>query len=328
MFSWRVWASSTSRLSFALAGETVAGVPCPPRPQPTRPTTRSRRANRPGEISRPGPAPRESMARTPRKLPCSAEGNSAMIGLTSQSTICRLACAVNQIYQPRFAVRTKSPLQADKILCAAARLFASHRFHEARMEDIAALAEVGKGTLYRYFKDKEELYLALLDRAAESLQSRLCRCLDQTLPPRRQLVAVVAGLLAYFDEEPHVPALILHAEALQRPDTEFPWQKTRQKTMALVKGLFEAGQRQGVFAVADPDLATLMLLGGLRAVIRFGKHPCKYTLADEIVTRFLDGFGQAESRPGRRGSGAPLALPAPIASGQIVDAASSPLHNA
>ena len=58
-------------------------------------------------------------------------------------------------------MRAKSPEQVDRMLDAAARLFGAHRFHEVRMEDVAAAAEVGKGTLYRYFRDKEELYLAL-----------------------------------------------------------------------------------------------------------------------------------------------------------------------
>src|SRR5437763_4259622 len=96
--------------------------------------------------------------------------------------------AVNQISSSRIAVRTKTPLQADKILAAASRLFATHRFHEARMEDIAAVAEVGKGTLYRYFKDKEELYLALLERAAAGVQERLGRELAGVTSPREQLV--------------------------------------------------------------------------------------------------------------------------------------------
>ena len=73
-------------------------------------------------------------------------------------------------------MRTKTPVLPEKILTVAARLFATHRFHEARMEDIAAAAEVGKGTLYRYFKDKEELYLALLERTAEQLS----QCLSQS----------------------------------------------------------------------------------------------------------------------------------------------------
>lgn len=194
-------------------------------------------------------------------------------------------------------MRSKSPLQADKILAAAAKLFATHRFHEARMEDIAAVAEVGKGTLYRYFKDKEELYLALLDRAAEGMQARLCQHLAGATSPRRQLVAVVEGLLEYLDEEPHVLDLIQHAEVLQKPGSEFPWQKTRNRTMTLVKDIFAAGQRLGAFAVADPDLATLMLLGGLRAIIRFGQRPRPAGLAEEVVSHFLNGFAQADDPP-------------------------------
>src|SRR2546423_14811314 len=110
-----------------------------------------------------------------------------------------------------FAVRTRSPLQADKILAAAAQLFATHRFHEARMEDIAALAEVGKGTLYRYFKDKEELYLALLEQAAAGMEACLARVMENEAGPREQLVAVVAAIFDYFESHPHLFDLIQHA---------------------------------------------------------------------------------------------------------------------
>ena len=80
------------------------------------------------------------------------------------------------------SVRTKTVGQADKILAAAAQLFASHHFHQARMEDIADLAEVGKGTLYRYFKDKEELYMALLSRVTEDWTERTCAAAEVQAP--------------------------------------------------------------------------------------------------------------------------------------------------
>src|SRR5947209_9002043 len=102
----------------------------------------------------------------------------------------------------RVPVRSKSPQQADKILAAAARLFATHRFHEARMEDIAALAEVGKGTLYRYFEDKDELYLALLDRAAEGLSARLGAELEGAAGGRARRVGIGRAVLASFYEQP------------------------------------------------------------------------------------------------------------------------------
>lgn len=188
-------------------------------------------------------------------------------------------------------MRVKTPQQADKILAAAARLFATHRFHEARIDDIAALAEVGKGTVYRYFKDKEELYLALLDRAGAGLHERLRDARADAGGPREQLVAIVAALVDFFDEQPHLFELIQHAEAMQRPGRPFAWQATREATIGLVKEVMRAGAREGAFRIGDLDLAALMLLGGLRAVVRFGPRPRPVRLAEAVVGGLLDGHG-------------------------------------
>src|SRR5215467_9855567 len=109
-------------------------------------------------------------------------------------------------------VRTKTLVQADKMLDAAARLFGARRFHEVRMEDIAAEAEVGKGTLYRYFQDKEELFLALLDRAANQLLERLETAIAPVEGARARLVVITATLISYFKENYHLSELIQRAE--------------------------------------------------------------------------------------------------------------------
>jgi AcrR family transcriptional regulator len=188
-------------------------------------------------------------------------------------------------------VRTKTPLQAEKILAAAARLFATHRFHEARMEDIAALAEVGKGTLYRYFKDKNELYKALLEQAAQELSHHL-QAVKADDSPREQLQTLVAALLGFFDGHPYLFDLIQHAEVMHKPGTAFPWQKARDETLALVKQVFTAAAEAGDFLITDPDLATLLLLGGIRAVGRFGTTPRPRDIAERIVEGFLSGMAR------------------------------------
>src|SRR5262245_47172366 len=127
----------------------------------------------------------------------------------------------------RFSVRTKTTQQSDKILDAASKLFGTQRFHEVRMEDIAAEAEVGKGTLYRYFKDKEELYLALLGRESTQFTRRLRDEAALVDGPRAKLEALVKAIIAYFDEQLHLLELILRAELLRPSGTEFPWQQTR-----------------------------------------------------------------------------------------------------
>ena len=46
------------------------------------------------------------------------------------------------------------------IIDTAARFFATQPFHKVRLDDVAAAAQVGKGTLYIYFKSKEDLYVS------------------------------------------------------------------------------------------------------------------------------------------------------------------------
>jgi TetR/AcrR family fatty acid metabolism transcriptional regulator len=186
-------------------------------------------------------------------------------------------------------LRTKTANQAEKILGAAARLFAQQRFHEARMEDVAAAAEVGKGTIYRYFKDKEELYLALQTRAADQMSERLRQAVAGGGGPRAKLEAVVATIIDYFDDQPHLFALINHAEVLYQDKPDNPWLRTRHKSIQVVSRLFDEARQCGDFRVPDPELGVLMLLGGLRAVIRFGEQPRPPDLARRLVANFLAG---------------------------------------
>jgi TetR/AcrR family fatty acid metabolism transcriptional regulator len=175
------------------------------------------------------------------------------------------------------------------MLEAAGKLFGARRFHEVRMEDIAAEAQVGKGTLYRYFQDKEELYLALLAQASRQFVHCLQEALDSVEEPLAQLEALVAAILAFFDDRPYLLDLIQRSEVLQRSGREFPWKQTRHDVLRLLRDLFAEAQARGAFAVADVELSMLMLMGGIRSVIRLGPRPRPRDLARRIVAAFLQG---------------------------------------
>jgi TetR/AcrR family fatty acid metabolism transcriptional regulator len=186
-------------------------------------------------------------------------------------------------------VRTKTPLYSDKMLEAAGRLFGTRRFHEVRMEDVASEADVSKGTLYRYFRDKEEMYLAMLARASLQFVTELRAGTDAAHDPRAKLIAVVDAIVSFFDRQPHLFDLIQRAEIRRELGAAFPWQQARDETLRIVQDIFAQGRRTREFAVRRPDLAALMLLGGLRAVIRFSLQPRTANLAADIVDDFLCG---------------------------------------
>src|ERR1700754_3218540 len=60
-----------------------------------------------------------------------------------------------------------------QILSTAAEMFASQPFHKVRLDDVAAAAGVGKGTLYVYFQSKEDLYLTLVFESIQLLLGRM-----------------------------------------------------------------------------------------------------------------------------------------------------------
>jgi TetR/AcrR family fatty acid metabolism transcriptional regulator len=190
-------------------------------------------------------------------------------------------------------VRTKTSAQADKILQAAGHLFGIKHFHEVRMDDIATEATVGKGTLYRYFPDKEKLYLAVLARASEQYLERIRHALAKQQGPRARLEALVHAIITYFDEQPHLLDLIQRAEVLRAIGTPFPWQEVRERLWALVFDLLEEGKEAGAFEVAAPELAASMLFGGIRIVLRVGKQPRPPNLARQIVDLWLWGVAAA-----------------------------------
>lgn len=188
-------------------------------------------------------------------------------------------------------INSATPQQ--KILASAEIMFASKRFHEVLMEDIALSAGVGKGTIYRYFKNKEELYAALLKDASNELMNRIENAIKIEVSCKKKLIVILQTSINLFDAKPHLFDLILHAEAFQNTSVEFPWQRTRWNLIQLVESLFQQAEDQKEFSIKSPKESSLMLLGGLRAIIRFGHKPRQTDLCTDIVHHFLNGFSKS-----------------------------------
>ncbi|MBL9123886.1 MAG: TetR/AcrR family transcriptional regulator [Planctomycetaceae bacterium] len=86
----------------------------------------------------------------------------------------------------------------EAILTAAVAQFAQHGYAATEMETIAAAAGVAKGTLYRYFKSKEELFLAAVDRTFERLTEFVFEaivCIDEPVAIVRTSFRAIARFL-------------------------------------------------------------------------------------------------------------------------------------
>ncbi len=97
------------------------------------------------------------------------------------------------------ATRTRMPRSARRaqLLDAARDAFVEQGYHAAAMDDIADRAGVSKPVLYQHFPGKLELYLALLDRAADELVRAVREALASTTDNRARVGATVRAYLGF-----------------------------------------------------------------------------------------------------------------------------------
>jgi len=87
--------------------------------------------------------------------------------------------------------RRKAITRQD-LLLAGRKLFSEKGLYESRVEEITRTADIGKGTLYRYFRNKEALILAVVTAGFDELRHRVAERTTGAV----DLDAIVAGMVA------------------------------------------------------------------------------------------------------------------------------------
>lgn len=96
-----------------------------------------------------------------------------------------------------------------EILEAATELFAQRGFIETEVQEIADRAGVGKGTVYRYYPSKEELFQAALDHGMHLLNEAVAAAACDVEDPLERIDAGIRGYLEFFESHPNVVELLI-----------------------------------------------------------------------------------------------------------------------
>jgi AcrR family transcriptional regulator len=172
----------------------------------------------------------------------------------------------------------------QRILDTAAELFSRQPFHKVLLSDVARAAAVGKGTLYLYFKSKDDLYFAVLFREFSSLIDSMRKFLDQTtLAPDGQLEGVIRILAEHF----YVRAfnMELLGFVVTCPATD-QWKRLRADLWEVFGGIVRDGVDQGLFHDHAPELTVRYISGLVRAVCLFAPENAEL----DDVCRHAAGF--------------------------------------
>jgi len=159
------------------------------------------------------------------------------------------------------------------ILEAALDLIAANGFHGAPTSKIAKRAGVGIGSIYRYFKDKEELIHEVFWHEAEEMTQSILKGHDYDAPLREQYITLSSKLFYYLIENPKVFAFIEQYfnspyGLSHRRETTFA-NKTRSKHRAHpLHSLFEKAKVQQIIKDLPLPVLEALMMGPFVFLIR------------------------------------------------------------
>ncbi len=187
-------------------------------------------------------------------------------------------------------MRTCDPKRGQQILDAAAQLFAVHRYHEVRMDDIANQAGVAKGTLYRYYTDKEELYLALTIHGMQRLFDESHDKIVGPGEPAEKVREFIRHIFSFYKQQPYFLELIQRIETSGSTTSLDALKTIRTQWFHLVTDLVTRLKIAGKPMTVHPEWAALALLGIIRGLLRFTPQPWPDEMPDWIYVQFMHGL--------------------------------------
>lgn len=178
------------------------------------------------------------------------------------------------------------------ILEEAARLFSAKRFDEVLMDDIAYQAGVGKGTIYTYFADKEELYFAVVFEGIRRLNEQLQRKANRQQNPEDELRRMVHAIVSFFSQNRFFFRLMSQEDGKSeggKGENRKRWREERRIQLAAIESVLQNGAEQGVFSVEYPKVEAAILRDMVRSVMIHSRGLNVEAMVDTIMRIFLQG---------------------------------------
>lgn len=186
-----------------------------------------------------------------------------------------------------------------EILDAAEEVFSEKGYQNASMEDIARRAEFSVGSLYNFFKNKEDLYVEMLHSKVASVEPVLRKALETGETPLDRIRNFFLTRFDFFWANPRFFKVYYHESMGTQFDQRAGFTpeviKRYEDFMARLEGEFRAAIREGQLEDRSTDLMVLVLEGTMhQAVVRLLRYPVterdkekEKELFDLIVGGFL-----------------------------------------
>ena len=147
----------------------------------------------------------------------------------------------------------------QQIMVAAKRVFSVKGYSKSTMEDIAKEAELSPGTLYLYFKNKDELFSSLTLRILQYLNIQLKHAANKSkdLDPKEKIQVIMDAMYDVYEFDPLMLINMSHLQSSETlknlsPQLIADIKELSRSSIKIMAGIFEEGIEKGDFIVKNP----------------------------------------------------------------------------
>lgn len=183
----------------------------------------------------------------------------------------------------------------DRIIEAAQVVFARKGYHQAKIEEIAELAEVGKGTVYEYFASKQELYKEMFKVILSRYNTHVVAD-DARMPVKEWIGYLLTMHLRYMTENrQQMPTNFGDMGGLDEEILGWMYE-LRQESINRLTAIFKAGIARGELKDFDPEMGANLLVGMMRGItiplLMEGAYDDSSQVAAEVTDILFHGMAR------------------------------------
>jgi len=154
----------------------------------------------------------------------------------------------------------------NNIIGIASEVFARFGFKKTTVDDIAQALRKGKSSIYYYFKSKDEIFEAVVDREADVLRKKVKEIQKSSLNAMQKLREVIKLRMEIVREMANYYSLLKNNDLSNLTFAEKLRNKFNDEEVVIVKQLLQEGIETGLFKVKDTELSAIAIITAMRGL--------------------------------------------------------------
>lgn len=185
----------------------------------------------------------------------------------------------------------------EEIFCAARTVFADKGFEKAAMDAIAKKSGFSKGAIYFYFKNKEDLFISMIEDQFDKITEIIEDVVESKTSPLDKIKIIVLKMLSIVETDSELTSKLMlrHGEFMNKHHKIFKKIFSKwQVQIELIARVIKEGIKIGVFKNIDPYFSARAVFGFIHTVCAswklYGKENSPEKDTDMVTEIFLNGL--------------------------------------